>query len=218
MSVKDRWAEAGRTTLTLPSGFRVRGVMPSPSEVVRLKIIPQTLRRAVIGFTAGGRMLSELSEDEHAQLVDARRYQAAAFVREMAPPGTTGEEGWEAVTVTRDDLASMPPGDVERLDDLIGGYATAEMITTESEYALGIRTREDVERVAEEEAGDTVDGWTGFRGGPGGDDAGTVGADVVDPAVGDVGDSQPVDRTPRRRRTRTQTHVAGAGDGPIATT
>lgn len=216
-SVKDAWADAARVTLTLPSGFRVRGVLPAPSEVVRLKIVPQKLRQAVVAFSGGGRLMSDLNEDEHAQLVEARRYQAAAFVKEMAAPGTTGDDGWEAITVTKDELAKMPPADVEALDDLIGGYATADMITANSEVALGLRTRDDADAVAEGEAGDTVDGWSAFRDDGRSDDVGAPSASVVDPAVDDPRDTKPVDGVRRRRRARTSAAAKGStGDGQVA--
>lgn len=217
MSVKDAWAEAGRITVTLPSGFRVRGVLPSPSEVIRLKIVPQTLRREILGFES--KMMNELSEDEHAAIVDGRRYQAAAFIRAMAPPGTTGDDGWEPVTLTKDELADMPPGDVEALDDLIGGYATAEMITVRSEVVLGLREAADLVAVKQREAGDTVDGWRDFRIVDGGGSPDTPSADVEPVPVRNPRDRKPVDRvrggrrssTPRRRQT------GPAADGPIAT-
>lgn len=212
MSVKDQWRTAGLTTVTLPSGFRVRGTMPNPSEVIRRKIVPQALRMAVIQSTGGGRMLSDLNEDEHAALVDARRYQAAAFIREMAAPGTTGDDGWEPVVVTKDDLEVMPPADVEALDDLIGGYRTANGITIQSERALGIVDDAAVDAVEQAEAGDTVDGWRDFRVVTGGDGVGADGADVAPTAVDDARHPEPVDRVPRRRRARTPDHRKGATD------
>jgi hypothetical protein len=209
-SVRDQWAAAGVTTLTLPSGFRVRGIMPNPSEIIRRKIIPQGLRVAVLGMQ--GRMMSDLDEDEHAQLIEARRYQIAAFVRAIAPPGTEGDDGWEPITLTLDDLSDMPSADIERLDDLIGGYQTAEQITARSEYALGLATLADIAAIDNVEAGDTVDGWRSFRGVDGSDGVGTERSDVAPTAVGDDRRPKPVDGVPRRRRTRSTARNKGTTD------
>lgn len=216
MSVKDAWKASGLVTLTLPSGFRVRGVLPAPSEVVRRKIVPQALRQAVIPL--GGRLMTELSEDEHAMLVDARRFQAAAFIKEMAAPGTTGDDGWEPVAVTKDELEAMPGRDVEALDDLIGGYATADVITARAEVALGLRDPSTLADIEEREAGDTVDGWRGFRDGDGGDARHPSGADVEPSAIGNPPDHEPADRVRGRRRARAAggRRTTGSVDGQVA--
>lgn len=185
MNVKEQWAAAGRTTLLLPSGFRVRGVLPSPTEVIRRKLVPWQLRQAVQSM--GGKKMSQLTEDQHAELVEARRWQASAFVQQIALPGSEGEDGWEDVHLSVEDLGNLPPDDIEALDDLIMGVKTADMITAESEVRLGLRDKESAERVAQEEAGDTVDGWAEFRGGERrtGDSAagGAVEPEAVEPAA-----------------------------------
>lgn len=197
MSVKELWAEAGQTTVLLPSGFTARGVMPAPTEIIRLKLVPWQLRQAVTSF--GGRKMSDLTEAEHTQLVEARRYQLVAFIHELAPPGS---EEFEPVSLSIDDLGKMPPLDVEALDDLIMGISTAEMITARSKLMLGMLDKESVERIEREEAGDTVDGWVGFRAVDGGTDAGKTGGEMA----GGSGEPAPkpakaAARIPAQRRT-----------------
>jgi hypothetical protein len=213
-TVKELWAASAVQTVVLPSGFRVRGVMPSPSEVVRRKIVPQALRRQVVALAP--KLMSELDENEHAALVDARRYQTAAFVREMAPPGTTDEDGWEPVTLSVEDLSGMPPADIEALDDLIMGVATAAMLTAASEAALGIGSPDDLAAVRNREAGDTVDGWAEFRDDGRGADPSAAGADVANPAVRTDRGPKSAGRARPRRRAGATARESGAADGPIA--
>ena len=197
------WEAAGQTTVLLPSGFSVRGVLPSPTEIIRRKLVPWQLRQAVQGM--GGRKMSDLSEEQHAQLVEARRYQVAAFIRELAAPGT---EEFEPVELTVDDLAKMPPADTEALDDLMMGIATAEMITTRSKVALGMMDAESAERVAAEEEGATVGGWTEFHAELGGDTAGQAGGAVGTASEQPARSDEPADSVPAGRRNQPQ---AGKG-------
>jgi hypothetical protein len=195
MGIKEQWAAAALETILLPSGFKVRGAMPAPTEIIRLKLVPWQLRQAVSSM--GGRKMGDLDEQEHAQLVEARRYQAAAYVREMAPPGS---DEFEPVQVSVDELGQMPPGDIEALDDFIMGSATAEMITARSMVALGMLDKESAERIEQEEAADTVDGWVEFREGSGGADAGQTGAEMGEGSRESVAvTSEATDRIPDQR-------------------
>ena len=202
-TAKELLLQAGQTEFLLPSGFRVRGVMPSPTEVIRRKLIPWQLRRA-INSIGTGRKMSELSEDEHANLVEGRRYQAAALIKELQAPGS---DEWEPVSFSIEELATLPPDDLEALDDLIMGIRTAEMITADSEVRLGLRDKESAERVAAEEAGDTVDGWADFRGERSGAGAGGAGGALGDEADGAAAgaDPQPAGRAAGGRRSGTAT-------------
>jgi hypothetical protein len=223
MSVREQWEAAGRITVLLPSGFRVRGVMPSPTEIVRRRIVPWALRQATAAM--GGSKMSDLSEDQHAQLVEARRFQLAAFLREIAAPGTEGDDGFEAVEFTVDELGALPPNDLEALDDLIMGIKTAEQINAQSALRLGMLDRESAERIQQEEEGDTPDGWAGFREESGGSGAGDpVGA--VEPEA-EQHAARPASTTPRAaagrrsgaaaaRRTREARTTAGEDSGPNA--
>jgi hypothetical protein len=208
MSVKELWETAGLTTVLLPSGFQARGTMPSPTEIVRRKIVPWQLRQAIVGLM--GKTMGELTELEHAQLVEGRRYQVSAFVREMAPPGSAE---FEPIQLTVDELSRMPPGDVEALDDLIMGIATAAMITARSRVALGELDKESAERIEQEEAEGTVDGWTDFRDESGGAADGARGPEMEHPAIGAAADPEPTHRAARRRGTTSAARKAGAGRG-----
>lgn len=208
MSILGEWKAAGLETVLLPSGFRARGVKPSPTEVIRRRIVPYQLRAAVNSM--GGRKMSDLSEVEHGQLVEARRYQLAAFIREMAPPGTEGDEGWEKVELTVDDLADLPPLDLEALDDLIMGLATAEMVTERSMLALGLLDKESAERIEKEQQEASVSGWAEFRDESGRAAAGAAGGSVE-------GEAEPARRTVRRAdraaaRRRAAPATRGVGD------
>jgi hypothetical protein len=190
-----RWASAGLVELTLPSGFRVRGVLPAPSEVIRRKIVPGQLRAAV--FAMSGKKLSELTEDEEAVLVDARRHQAAAFLREIYDEQ---RKKWEPLTVTVDDLASgaYPPADIEALDDLVMGLRTPEQITAASEIALGLRPATD----GDEEAASTVNGWAEFRDEPRSGDADPERSDLAPTPITAARPNRAARRAPAGRRAR----------------
>jgi hypothetical protein len=171
------------------------------------RIVPYQLRQAITSM--GGRKMSDLSETQHAQLVEGRRFQVAAFIREMAAPTATPEEepSWEPVELSVEDLRAMPQLDIESLDDLIMGLRTADMITATSETILGWRDEESAERVAQLEAASTVDGWTEFRSVDGGAGAGDDGGAVQPEAINDHRHPEPADRVSRRRRA---TPAAGA--------
>ncbi len=165
------FATAGLTTVLLPSGYRVRGVIPGLAELVRSGLVDDRVRVAVIRLT-DDKWLKAASED--AQEENLRVYVdalVAGFCREALDPGDDPEAGeWKPLELSVDDLAGMDQRDRDRLEDLVMRVFTAEQITTAVEagdYAMR-EVGSSLDALAEFR--DQLDGAAGSGDGEGVDD------------------------------------------------
>lgn len=201
-SVRDRLVSAGYREVLLPSGVRIRGVMPEARELVRRGLIRADLAAAVLVAERKSDAGEPLSREDQVATIEAQRVEAASFVRQ----GWNDQTGaWEPLLLTAEDLndGGMDPRDVDALEDIVLYRRTPEQITASTLEAQGAITEAERELAEREGAGDTVDGWAGFRDERGGADAGPDVADVPDAAVGAAGVRGGSPGRPRaRRRTR----------------
>lgn len=193
MSAKDRLLNVGYREVLLPSGIRVRGVMPQLMDLVRRRMIPTDLMAKLISAEQAVRENRELTPEEFDARVSDQYIEAAAFIRQIqAEDGT-----WENVTITPVEIrdGGMDPRDREALLAIATNTSTPEIVTAESEVALGIRPAAEAEAIKEREAGGTVEAWSEFRDDGRGEAPGGDGEGVGTPA-------KPADRSERRRRAR----------------
>ena len=181
MSVVDELKQAGYREVVLPSGFRVRGVMPADRDLVRLRLVPGDLQAAVLAGDAKAESGSPLSDEERAARVEIQRIAAAAFIRAV---WDAESEAWVPCRLTADDLNSggMDPADVDALEDIVLYRRTPAEVTLQALRSKGEETAEAL-AAAEREAGDTVDAWSEFRDDGRGDGAGTGSESVEGPSV-----------------------------------
>lgn len=172
MTAADRWRSAGSVAVTLPSGFRVRMVVPPADEIIRQGLSPAAAMAAVMAVEAGAQ--ADPDNDAARVMLDKIRAIAARSVRAV----WDDESGdWEPVALSFEDLADgeFDHRDVEALEAIAGHRATPAEVTARS-------TGEAVEEAGSAEA------WARFR-----DDGRSVGdgeggGAVVLPAIGPAGD------------------------------
>lgn len=116
--------------MLLPSGYRVRGVIPGLPELARLGLLERRVIAATLRL-ADPKWLTQAPEDEQelalGDLLDAK---VAGFPREALDPGADPETGeWKAVHLTVADLPNMDQRDRALLGELIMHIWTADQIT-----------------------------------------------------------------------------------------
>lgn len=214
MGARDRWAAAGLTEVTLPSGFKVQLSAYGAVDLATRGIFPSDLILAIAAAEGDqardAEVMRALADPEAGKaLIRGMRIAAADSVRavwdESAKP-----PAWEPVTITVEDLDSgtFDPRDVEALIDIVTSKATPREITAATEALGGAIDQAEADRIKREEAAATVIGLTPFRDDDGRDAAGADGGTVPAAAVRPAGNRQ----SRRRAGARSSAgHAAGAG-------
>ena len=171
------FANAGLTTVLLPSGYRGRGVVPGLGILAERGLLDIRVRQAALRLAKP----EWLAEPEAAQERDLRAYVdalVAGFPREAQDPGPGGD--WKPVVLGIPDLDRIDQRDRGLLESLVMHVLTADEVTARAEAALAIRDPEEVpselDRLAE------------FRDGSGGPAGGQDGASLGEPALDPDGD------------------------------
>lgn len=168
------FATAGLTAVLLPSGYRVRGVVPSFQELARaglldIRVLAAAARLADAEWLKAS--TDDAKEDNLRAVIDAK---VAAFPRQALDPGS---DTWQPVHLTVDDLPNIDQRDRDRLEELVMRVFTAEQITAAVE-------RGDFDLAGQASALDSLAEFRGDDGGPPDSDHGPVvaGAPVGAPA------------------------------------
>ncbi len=124
----------GAVECLLPSGWRVRVVLPSLRHLVRHGILPTHLHEAALK----GADPAWLSEPEHREERQARVGEYVSFLvahslRESCAPD--GE--WRAESLTAADVLGMDELDLDLLEDLVLRERTADEVTARSRILRG---------------------------------------------------------------------------------
>jgi len=141
------WLTSGLREVTLPSGHRVRGVLPTAERLIVQGTLPTELRAVAMRFAVGSVNPSELADkgetDILAQFLSFARVLAAEFVRDRWV-----DDGWVPTKLTPADLDNIDPADVDALQVICLRHRTPEQITAAS---LGQKVEEagPVEALAE---------------------------------------------------------------------
>ena len=177
MGARERWSAAGYEEVTLPSGFKVRGVRPTTRDLMLHDLLPSDLAALVMGAEGAKKAGRELTPAERGATVAAQRIEAAAFVRQVWDDEA---QAWEAATILAADLngTGFDPRDVDALEDIVLYRRTPAQITAETLAARGEISPAAAAAASAEEVGDTVDGQAGFRDDGRGDAAGADGGAV----------------------------------------
>lgn len=173
----DAWATAGLVEVTLPSGFRIRGVVPARDEILRRGVAPRAARHAVLQLEQPGDPAGDADPDATSLFLATLRDMAAAFVRDVWDAASQEWIGVPRMTGEDLDRHAFDPRDIEALERIVTFAATPEQVTAESGGARPIA----------EEAG-PAQAWAEFRDDAGGDRGGADGGAVLDPAVDAPGD------------------------------
>lgn len=171
------FGQAGLTTVLLPSGYRVRGVIPGLAALAQAGRIDRRVLVAVarLGTQRWWTEPAETSEAQEDEAVDDWLDAAiAGYCREaIDPPGDLLGE-WKLVRLTAADVRTMDQRDRLWLAFLVLRLRTAEEVTAAIEAGL----------VDPEEAPGEIDRLAGFRDDRRGPVAGTDGESVVDAPIG----------------------------------
>lgn len=186
----DAWKRRSIEEATLRSGMQARVRKPRTDELVRDTAVPADLRTAVLKVYNGATKLEELEPEQFRAFLE----QQDRLVSRMVLALRDGDDGeWEEVALGPEDLADLPPDDVEDLRDIGNRRRTVAEVTAHSLMQRELLSRAQALHVREEEQAGTVGAWAEFRGGRRGADPGPAGQGVAPAAVG---------RAPARRGRR----------------
>lgn len=193
------WLGGGLKTVMLPSGAIFAFRVPDAEELVAKQIIPDDLRKEALKFAASAVNVENMDTAALANLLSVMRSMVANSLRyiwngpiepieawEKYEPG----ESWQAVTITPHMLeeSAVDPDDYAALQGIVSREFTARQITTMALVEHGIVSQADGDTVLAEERQKTPEGWASFRRERRGAAAGTSGAAVGKPPVGNRGD------------------------------
>lgn len=161
----------GYTEVLLADGSRIRGVLPTPNELARRDLLPDTLSRVAVAL-GNPKFLEREREEEgfRARLVEYTVVCVSSFPRERYEPES---DAWVPFTLTAEAVERIGDAVVrDQLEDLVLRARSASEVSAQSALMLAIDEPEEVVP--------GVDGYVGFRGepvgAPGGEDGGSVGA------------------------------------------
>lgn len=124
------FGQAGLVTVLLPSGYRLRGAIPSLAELAYRGLIDGRIQAAVARLASDKWLAGSkpAEQDERIQVyVDAL---VAGFPREALDPGGDPEAGpWLPTSLVVEDLWKLDSRDRDRLEDLVMRVLTADEIT-----------------------------------------------------------------------------------------
>ena len=169
--------KSGRVEVTLPSGVRVRGFLPTLSALMRDRLLPNELYATAVKL-ADPKWIKQHASDPDAKFQaeanDVLNHLAASFVREE---WDDGEGAWVPVHLTGADLdgpeQTLEPGDADALIALALRFRTPAEISV----VAGLTERVDASTGAGEVPA-AIPAWEPFRDEPGGAEAGEDGAGV----------------------------------------
>ena len=189
-AVLERWASRTDQEVTLPTGTKARVRLPSPEALARNDQLPQELRAMALRFAVGGVRTTGLTTEERLEYVGL---QDELTARTLTGLWDEDGEAWVAVQLSVEELRELglPEQDLTALQAIATRQMTPAQVTAVSLEGLGLLTATQAAAVLQKEAGDTVDGWTRFRGQQGGPGAGTDSAAVREPAQQHAGGAGP---------------------------
>lgn len=172
------WLTSGIVEVLLPSGWRVRGVLPMLRTLARMDLItPALLEVATRGLDR--EWLKEAAQDPERRAA-IRGYMDAlvsSFPREALPAG--GSE-WLPVTLTPADMATIDQRDLDLLEDVALRIVTPAEASRRAAILLGLPVDDDGQEVG-------VEALAPFRGVGDGASGGDDGEDVGDSTEPDAG-------------------------------
>lgn len=177
MGALQRWTNALRFEVLLPSGTRVRGALPNVNDLVIRNALPQDLRAAVASF-ADPKIVDKALEGDPAYERDFLRWCYLLAARAVTAVFDEDAGEWESASLTPEQFEGIPFEDRYALVAIVMRTRSPEAITAATRVARGEVGEQEAEAIEEGEAAATVDGWSSFRhelGSPvGGDDGGAV--------------------------------------------
>lgn len=159
-------AEAALTEVTLPSGSRVRGHLPTLGTLLRRNLLPRDLLSVAMKAANPAWLQAARAVDPN-EGADAARYLAvlvAAFPRHrwVGP----GPDDWEPWRITPDDLLedAVDEADIDAMENLVLRMMTPDQVSAASRVILGLDT--EAAAAAGEEVPAAIADWEPFRGEP----------------------------------------------------
>ena len=169
--------KSGRVEVTLPSGVRVRGFLPTLSALMRDRLLPNELYATAVKL-ADPKWIRQHASDPDAEFQGEANavlnHLAASFVREE---WDDDEGAWAPVHLTGADLdgpeQTLEPGDADALIALALRLRTPAEISAVAGVTEGVNPSTD-----DGEVPAAIPAWEPFRVEPGGAEAGEDGAGV----------------------------------------
>ena len=161
------------TEVTLPSGARVRGHLPTLGTLLRRNLLPRDLLAIALKAANPAWLTASRALDPDGDAAKAQGYLAvlvAAFPRERCEAGS---DDWQPWRITPENLTddSIDELDIDALENVV-----LRLVSPEEMTAASLSLLDDGEVPA------GLAGWEEFRGEPGGREAGPDGEPLGDPA------------------------------------
>lgn len=176
----DAWIDADAAEVRLPSGTWVRIREPDESALIRAGVMPTQLIRSLVSDSDAPLTDSEATKiaEETMAVVDALcRFGVVAVCTVRSGPDAPAD-GWQRITLSREQYAALPPRDVTAIRQMATGETTAAIVTAYANYRAGDLTEDAAADIVDREATQTPAGWVSFRefaaGGLRGDDGSRV--------------------------------------------
>lgn len=125
------WLNSGITEVLLPSGNRIRGVLPSMRALQRRSLLDPTLTDAATHFGDTEWVGDDPARQQATQAVLDRL--VAVFPRQSC---AADSDAWTDVALTAEDVAGLPDRDRDVLEDIVLRLRTPAQVTTASEQLL----------------------------------------------------------------------------------
>lgn len=196
LTAAQRLTQAGLEVVELPSGFTVRGVLPTVEHLWLRGVVPMDLQAVAMRFQAGG-TLDDLPKEEQQHWYRFLRLLVAHFVREVR----VDEGAWEPASLSVEDTETMAPEDVDELEYIVLRTKTCRQVSATTMYLRGHISEAELQAIVEAEMPKTVGGWATFRHFIGVDRASRNSQDVRENAQSTVRPNRASRRARARRRT-----------------
>lgn len=125
------WLTSGIVEVLLPSGSRIKGVLPSMRALQRRDLLEPALYPAATHFGDSEWVGDDPDRKRAVQAVLDRL--VAAFPRQTRPPDS---DVWTDVRLSGDDVTALPDRDRDLLEDIVLRLRTTDEVTTLSEQLL----------------------------------------------------------------------------------
>jgi hypothetical protein len=178
----EAWKARSLQPCRLPSGAWVKLRVPDAEALLRGDALPTDLLGVLRDFVGAGVDTEKLSDDDLQRWIEFMRVMSARTVvavttgtsDTMDPPA----DGWEDVDLTPEDFDELPVGDQGALRLVALRRATPNTITAQTLLDESLLEEAAAKRIADREAGATVDGYRDFREDGPGAQPGDDGTDV----------------------------------------
>jgi hypothetical protein len=177
----------GPVEVLLPSGWRVRGLLPTLGELVRRQLLPNDLLEVALKRADPDWLVEAIADPVREALL--QRHMMVMVIAYASEQWSEAEQAWVPLSLRIEDFSApghqgiLDPDDVDALEYLVRRRVTAATVTAEAAKWLQVRAPQ-----TREVPDGAVPDWAEFRGEPGSGTRGTNRGEVDAAALVAAGD------------------------------